>query len=135
MGSRHALAMIKQQNLCRLLRSAFSSSQCRHQRNFHSLHDPPVFSGCHSQDLSTGASYPSYGKVVRKSYVRMRPTATALNYSVEDIRHSVRKPFPLQLLHKHGNLFSIIAGVRFYGVWHLLTLSLWTFPNALTTMA
>ena len=22
-------------------------------------HNPPVFSGCHSQDLSTGASYPS----------------------------------------------------------------------------
>ena len=51
------------------------------------------------------------------------------------LSHPVRKPFPLQLLHKHGNLFSIIAGVRFYGIWHLLTLSVWTFPNALTTMA
>ena len=37
-------------------------------------YDPPVFSGCHSQDLSTGANYPSMPKlswlvVVRKSYL------------------------------------------------------------------
>ena len=40
------------------------------------VHNLPVFSGCHSQDLSSGASYPSMsckaklaGKVVRKSYL------------------------------------------------------------------
>ena len=38
-------------------------------------HDPPVFSECHSQDLSTGASNRMHakaklaGKVVRKSYL------------------------------------------------------------------
>ena len=44
-----------------------------------------------------GASYQSMPKaklaveVVQKSYVRMQPTAIALNYSVKDIRHNIQQ--------------------------------------------
>ena len=59
-------------------------------------HDSPVFSGCHSQDLLTGASYPSMPRLSwliklyeNLAYVRMRPAAIALNYSIKDIRNNV----------------------------------------------
>jgi len=61
-------------------------------------HNPPVFSGCHSQDLSTGASNPSMPRLSwlvklyeNLTYVCMRPTAIALNYSIKDIRNDVRQ--------------------------------------------
>ena len=51
-------------------------------------HDPPVFSGCHSQDLSTGASNPSMPRLSwlvklykNCTYVRMQPASITLNYS------------------------------------------------------
>jgi len=59
-------------------------------------HDPSVFSGCHSQDLSTGASYPSMPRLSwlvklyeNLTYVCMRPAAIALNYSVKDVWNDV----------------------------------------------
>ena len=65
-------------------------------------HDQPVFSGCHSQDLSTGASYlsmpwPRLRWLVKLyenlTYVRMRPVANVLNYSVKDIRNCIITSF------------------------------------------
>ena len=49
-------------------------------------HDPPVFSGCQSQDLSTGASYRSMPRLswLVKLYEN-------LHYSVKDIRNDVRQ--------------------------------------------
>ena len=63
------------------------------------VHDPPAVSGCHSQDLSTGASYPSMPRLSwlvklpyenLTQYVCMRPAANTLNYSVKDIRNDVQ---------------------------------------------
>ena len=58
-------------------------------------HNPPVFSGCHSQDLSTGASNPRLSWLVKLyenlTYARMRPMAIALNDSVKDIRNDVHQ--------------------------------------------
>ena len=54
--------------------------------------------GCHSQDLSTGASYPSTPRLSwlaklyeNLTYVRMQPAAIALNFSFKDIRNDVRQ--------------------------------------------
>ena len=60
-------------------------------------HDSPVFSGYHSQDLSTGASpsMPRLSWLVKLyenlTYVRMWPAVIALNYSIKDIRNDVRQ--------------------------------------------
>ena len=74
-------------------------------------HDPPVFSGCHSQDLSTGtsnrSSMPRLSWLVKLyenlTYVRMRPAAIALNYSVKDIRNNVRQIIYIYIYMKNRN--------------------------------
>ena len=81
---------------------------------------PPVFCGCHLQDLSTGASYPSMPRLSwlvklyeNLTYVRMRPAAIALNYSVKDIRNDVRRI--IIIYHEKSQLNRL--------VWGLLTLA------------
>ena len=59
------------------------------------LYSPCLHNCCHSQDLSSYPSMPRLSWLVKLygnlTYVRMRPAAIALNYSVKDIRHDVRQ--------------------------------------------
>ena len=75
------------QNLCRL------------------LYSPCLHNCCHSQDLSSYPSMPRLSWLVKLygnlTYVRMRPAAIALNYSVKDIRHDVRQIIGASLSEPH----------------------------------